>query len=148
MNSYGRETNKNLHALIALARGFMSVRRRETQTIRAGGLTVAQFAVIEVLYHKGALPVQTITKKALTTSGNMTMVIQNLKKRGLVEKLENPKDKRSYLVNITDKGRELFEEIFPGHLENINQIFSVLDEEEKNELIKIMRKLGEEKDEI
>lgn len=148
MSDYGKETNQNLKALIALARGFMSVRRRETQTIRAGGLTVAQFAVIEVLYHKGALPVSAITEKALITSGNMTMVIQNLRKMGLVEKLDNPQDKRSYLLEITDKGKKLFEEIFPPHLDNINEIFSVLDEDEKKELIKIMKKLGEDKNEI
>lgn len=148
MSDYGKETNQNLKALIALARGFMSVRRRETQTIRAGGLTVAQFAVIEVLYHKGALPVSAITEKALITSGNLTMVIQNLRKMGLVEKLDNPQDKRSYLLEITDKGKKLFEEIFPPHLDNINEIFSVLDEDEKKELIKIMKKLGEDKNEI
>jgi MarR family 2-MHQ and catechol resistance regulon transcriptional repressor len=148
MKDYGRETNENLKALIALARGFMSVRRRETKTIRQGGLTVAQFGAIEVLYHKGPLPVSVITEKALTTSGNMTMVIQNLRKMGLVEKLENPKDKRSYLVKLTDKGKNLFEEIFPPHLENIDQIFSVLSKEEKEELIRIMKKLGEENYEI
>ncbi|MDD7306387.1 MAG: MarR family transcriptional regulator [Peptoniphilaceae bacterium] len=148
MKDYGIETNQNLKTLIALSRTFLSVRRRETKTIRAGGLTVAQFAVIEVLYHKGALPVQAITQKVLTTSGNMTMVIQNLRKMDMVEKLDNPKDKRSYLLKITDKGKKLFEEIFPPHLDNINEIFSVLDEREKNELIKILKKLGEYKNEI
>lgn len=148
MKQYGRETNENLRALIALARGFMSVRRRESKTIKAGGLTVAQFAVIEAVYHRGPLPTSVITEKALTTSGNMTMVIQNLTKMGLVEKIDNPKDKRSYLVKLTDKGRDLFEEIFPPHLENINQIFSALDKEEKQELIRLMKKLGEENNEI
>lgn len=145
MRDYGNETNINLKALIALARGFMSVRRRETKTIRDGGLTVAQFAVIEVLYHKGDLPVSVITEKSLTTSGNMTMVISNLKKRDLVERYPNPQDKRSYLVKLTDKGKKLFEEIFPSHLENINQIFSVLEEEEKEELIRLMKKIGDYK---
>ncbi|MDO5018080.1 MAG: MarR family transcriptional regulator [Lagierella massiliensis] len=143
MTDCGRKTNKNLKSLIALSRGFLSVRRKESKTIKPLGLSIAQFGVLEILYHKGSLPVQIITEKTLTTSGNMTMVIQNLLKRELVEKLENPKDKRSYLLKITKKGIKLFEEIFPPHLENINKIFSVLDEDEKDELIKIMKKLGD-----
>ncbi len=142
MRDYGDLTNKNLKALIVLSRCFLSVRRRETETIRAGGLTVAQFAVLEILYHKGELPVATITEKTLTSSGNMTVVIQNLAKAGYVRRKENPRDKRSYLVKITKKGINLFEEIFPPHLENINKIFSVLNDEDKDELIRIMKKLG------
>ena len=82
--SYGKENDLNLKSLVVLSRSFQSVHKREIKTIREGGLTVAQFGVLEILYHKGDLRICDIIEGTLSTGGNMTVVIDNLEKEGLI----------------------------------------------------------------
>jgi MarR family 2-MHQ and catechol resistance regulon transcriptional repressor len=140
--SYGELSDLNLKLLIALSRTTQGVHKREHRTIKEGGLTVSQFAVLEILYHKGDLRICEILEKALATGGNMTVVIDNLVRDGLVRRCIDPSDRRVNLISITEKGRELIGSIFPKHLENINEIFSVLTEEEKHNLINLLKKLS------
>jgi Transcriptional regulators len=130
-----------LKTLIALTRCTQRVHKRELRTIKEGGLTVSQFAVLELLYHKGDLKICEILEKSLATGGNMTVVIDNLAKEGMVSRCSDPKDRRVNLISITEKGKKLISNIFPKHVENINEIFSVLTTEEKNNLINILKKL-------
>jgi MarR family transcriptional regulator, 2-MHQ and catechol-resistance regulon repressor len=139
---YGELSNLNLKTLIALTRTTQDVHKREHRTIKEGGLTVSQFAVLEILYHKGDLRISEIIEKALSTGGNMTVVIDNLVKEDLVKRCSAPNDRRVNLISITDKGRKLVSDIFPKHLENINEIFSVLTSEEKENLIGLLKKLS------
>ncbi|MBC2580046.1 MarR family winged helix-turn-helix transcriptional regulator [Clostridium sp. DJ247] len=140
--TYGELNDLNLKALIALSRCTQSVNKREYKTIKEGGLTVSQFAVLEILYHKGDLRVSEIIDKILSTGGNMTVVIDNLVKDNLVKRCIDPKDRRVNLISITEKGRELISEIFPKHLDNVNEIFNVLTVEEKKNLISLLKKLS------
>lgn len=140
--SYGEQNDLNLKTLIALSRSFQSVHKREIKTIREGGLTIAQFSVLEILYHKGDLRICDIIEGTLSTGGNMTVVIDNLEKEGYVSRYPDPNDRRASLVHITEKGKELIEEIFPKHVKNISEIFSVLSSEEKQNLIKLLKKLN------
>jgi MarR family 2-MHQ and catechol resistance regulon transcriptional repressor len=138
---YGELEDLNLKALIALSRCTQNVHRREYKTIKEGGLTVSQFAVLEILYHKGDLRVCEITEKILSTAGNMTVVIDNLIKQNLVVRTIDSNDRRVNLISITEEGRKLISGIFPKHLENINEIFSALTSEEKKDLIRLLKKL-------
>ncbi|MBU3127980.1 MarR family winged helix-turn-helix transcriptional regulator [Clostridium tagluense] len=141
-NTYGEVVDLNLKALIALSRCTQNVHKREYKTIKEGGLTVSQFAVLEILYHKGDLRVCEIIDKILSTGGNMTVVIDNLVKVNLVKRLTDPKDRRVNLISITEEGKTLMSGIFPKHLENINEIFSSLTIEEKKNLIVLLKKLS------
>ncbi|WP_097025456.1 MarR family winged helix-turn-helix transcriptional regulator [Clostridium peptidivorans] len=141
-NTYGELEDLNLKALIALSRCAQNVHKREYKTIKEGGLTVTQFAVLEILYHKGDLRVCEIIDKILSTGGNMTVVIDNLVKENLVKRCIDPKDRRVNLISITEEGRNLISEIFPKHLQNINEIFRVLTSEEKKNLISLLKKLS------
>lgn len=134
------ETNLNLSTLIVFTRAEQKIHKMEYETMKAVGLTSSQFAVLEVLYSKGDLKICEIIEKILTTSGNITVVIKNLEKDGLVSKHEDPSDKRSMLISITDKGKKIMDDIFPSHVDNINNIFSILTTEEKLELKKILKK--------
>jgi len=141
-NTYGELADLNLKTLIVLSRCTRNVHKTEYKTIRAGGLTGSQFAVLEVLYHKGDLRVSEIIDKILSTGGNMTVVIDNLIKGNLVKRCTDPKDRRVNLISITEGGRSLISEIFPKHLENINKILSNLTSEEKKSLINLLKKLS------
>jgi len=140
--TYGELSDLNLKTLVVLSRCMQSVHKKEYKTIKEGGLTVSQFAVLEVLYHKGDLRVSEIIEKILSTGGNMTVVIDNLVKESLVERRIDPSDRRVNLISITEKGKMLMSDIFPRHMENINEIFSVLTAEEKKNLIGLLKKLS------
>lgn len=140
--SYGEKNDLNLKTLIALTKCFHSVRKRETTTIREGGLTLPQFAVLEILYHKGDLRICDIIEGTLSTGGNMTVVIDNLAKDGLVGRYPDPEDRRASLISLTEKGVKIMEDIFPRHVENISGIFEILEEDEKKTLVKLLKKLG------
>ena len=146
IKSYGEKNDLNLKTLIALSRSFQSVRKRELKTIKAGGLTLAQFAVLEILYHKGDMRIGDIIEGILATGGNMTVVIENLEKDGFITRYPDPKDGRASLIHITDKGKERMDHIFPTHVENISDIFEALTREEKDQLIGLLKKLGGNKD--
>lgn len=140
--TYGELSDLNLKTLIALSRTTNNVHKREYKTIKEGGLTVSQFSVLEVLYHKGDLKVAEIIDKTLSTGGNMTVVIENLVKDGLVTRYKDPEDKRINFISITKKGKDIIDEIFPKHIENINEIFSSLTIKEKQSLIGLLKKLS------
>ena len=140
--SYGEHHDLNLKTLVTLSRCFQSVRKREMQTIRKGGLTLAQFAVLEILYHKGDLRICDIIEGTLSTGGNMTVVIENLVKEGFVTRFSDPQDRRAQVVSITEKGLFVMNKIFPEHVEHISDIFDVLSAEEKQELIILLKRLG------
>lgn len=140
--SYGYLNDLNLKLLITLSRAMTEINKAQASVITQNGLTLGQFAVLEVLYHKGELCINDIIKKILSTSGNVTVVIENLVKEGYITKQKDPMDKRVSLINITMKGRELIEKIFPMHLKNLEEMFHVLIDEDKIKMIELSKKLG------
>jgi len=139
---YGELNNLNLKVLIGLSRTTQMVHKRSANIFSKGGLTTAQFAVLEALYHKGDLSINEIIQSILSTPGNMTVVINNLKKEQLAYSYTNPEDKRSSVISITEKGKKKIEEIFPDHLKDLEECFKVLSIEEKQLLISLLKKLG------
>ncbi len=95
---------------------------------------------INLRNEKGDLRIFEIMEKILTTSGNITVVVKNLEKDGLIRKIPDPLDKRSTIISITDKGIKVIEEILPDHIKNINNIFNILTDEEKVVLKDILKK--------
>lgn len=139
---YGEENDLNLKVVIGISRANQAIQKQSAVTFKEGGLTTAQFAVLEALYHKGTLTIQEIINSILSTGGNMTVVINNLEKEKLIERHVNPEDKRSSLIEITQKGKKIIEEIFPNHLQSLKEEFKVLTTEEKQVLITILKKLS------
>jgi MarR family 2-MHQ and catechol resistance regulon transcriptional repressor len=103
---------------------------------------LSQFGVLEALFHLGPLCQQEIGHKILKTSGNMTMVIDNLEKRGLVVRTNDLQDRRFKRVTLTTKGRHLIKKIFPRHAQIASQIFTALTPQEQQQLGNLLKKLG------
>lgn len=139
---YGKSKALALDTWVKLARAFTMVSRKSEESIRTFKLTSAQFAVIEALGHLGDMTVGKLCEKMLVTGGNMTLVLDNLEKLELVQRVKNPKDRRALNITLTDKGKRLFEEIFVMHAENIEETMSVLSEEEQQQLGGLLKKLG------
>ncbi len=139
--SYGKVNDFNLKVFIGISRTTQALHKRAGIIFNKGGLTSAQFAVLEALYHKGDLTINEIIESILSTSGNMTVVINNLEKEALIERLPNPRDKRSCIIHITMVGRQKIEEIFPKHVKDLEDCFVGLNEEEKEILVHLLRKI-------
>lgn len=132
-----------LDAYIKLVRASESVVGRIGQNLRAeDGLTLSQFGVLEALWHLGPLCQRDLGVKILKSSGNMTMVIDNLEKRGLVVRRQSSEDRRVTEVHLTALGRKLIADIFPRHAEQIATAMGRLTAAEQKQLGSLCRKLG------
>lgn len=132
----------SLNTYIKLMRASSSVLSRVTPRLQKEGLTFSQFSVLEALYHLGPLCQKELGDKLLQSGGNITMVVNNLEKQGLVVRLRDEIDKRYVLVHLTWRGTERVRELFPGHLEDICRCFSALSAEEMQDLNRLLRKAG------
>lgn len=131
-----------LDTFIKLTRATDSLLSRLAHRNTHPGLSASQFGVLEALYHLGPLCQSVLGEKLLKTGGNITMVIDNLEKSGLVRRERSTEDRRFITVSLTEAGRELIERIFPGHVQAISEEMSVLTAEEQRELGELCRKLG------
>lgn len=119
------------------------MRHDQKSIARQGFASLSDFAVLEVLLHKGALPVNTIGEKVLLTSGSITTAVQRLEKKGLVRRERSEGDARVVLVHLTDEGLALIEEAFAAHADNLDELFVEFSEEERTQFAGLMRKLGQ-----
>ena len=118
--------------------------RYDHQSIAAQGFaTLSDYAVLEVLLHKGALPVNAIGEKVLLTSGSMTTAVQRLEKKGLVIRERSEGDARVVIVHLTNKGMNLIQEAFTAHAEDLDKLFIEFSEDERIQFAGLMRKLGQ-----
>ncbi len=115
---------------------------------KAGFRSLSDFAVMEVILHKGPTPVNAIGEKVLLTSGSITTAVQRLEKRGLVRRERKAEDARVVLVHLTDAGRALIEASFAAHAANLDRLFEVFDTEERNQFDRLLKKLGRRSREI
>lgn len=130
----------DLKTMIVLNKAIRSIRPYESKASKENGLTPTQFAVLETLYSKGQLRIQDLIDKMLATSGNMTVVIKNMVRDGWIVRTCDPNDRRSFLVDLTDEGRLKIEETLPTHIDAVSHAMSVLEEQDKEELIRILKK--------
>lgn len=141
-STYPPRDQLNLKVIIALSRCIQSVNRREAPIIQEAGLTMPQFSVLDFLYHKGDHKICDILEKTLSTGGNMTVIIDNLEKMGLVARTDDPADRRAKIISITKEGSKLMNSLFPRHMENLETVLSPLTAVEKKQLIDLAKKLG------
>ena len=136
------EEVRALDAFVKLVRASGSVVARTNRPLSGHGLTVGQFGVLETLFHLGPLHQCTLARKHLQSGGNVTMIVDNLERGGLVRRERMAEDRRYVRVHLTDAGRERIEAIFPAHAQAIVTQMSVLTVAEQEELGRLCRKLG------
>jgi MarR family 2-MHQ and catechol resistance regulon transcriptional repressor len=142
MKMISNNQKKALSTYVKLMRSANCITEKLHLHLKDSGLTVSQFAVLEVLMNLGPMCQQEIGKKILKTSGNMTMVIDNLEKRGLVKRKRDLHDRRYVRIELTPLGQNLIAEIFPNHASIAEKVFGVLDSSEINQLGFLLTKIG------
>jgi MarR family 2-MHQ and catechol resistance regulon transcriptional repressor len=105
-------------------------------------LSTSQFAVLEALYHLGVLSQRELSEKLLKSTGNISIVLKKMEKRGLIERHRDPDDNRYMQVCISDAGRELIGGMFRSHVAGIVTEMSILTPAEQEDLARLCRKLG------
>jgi MarR family 2-MHQ and catechol resistance regulon transcriptional repressor len=131
-----------LNAHIKLSRAAGAVGSRLGVWLADSGLTESQFGVLEAVFHLGPLHQCDLGEKILRSSGNITLVVDNLERRGLVRRERGNEDRRFVTVHLTPKGRALIVKIFPTHVANVVKQFGVLTAAEQEQLGRLCRKLG------
>ncbi len=131
-----------LSAYVKLERAANAAMAYTRVGLEEAGLSLGQFAVLEALYHVGPLYLGDLARRILTSSGNLTLVVDNLEKRGLVKRRQPLNDKRFILATITPAGRKLIARIFPAHAQRITGVMGRLTRSEQEKLGALCRKLG------
>jgi len=141
VKSYGLRTDKSMRTWMQLVRSHTKIRNKELVYIQENNLTMNQFQVLEVLYHRGNLNIGSITKLIMSTPGNLTVVIKNLKRDELISSIKDPNDKRASMLSITKKGKDIIASMFDQHASNLAQNFEVMNDAELDTLFSLLRKL-------
>lgn len=145
MNHETRHADPTALALklwVVLSRAHDAVAEHDRADITARGLTPGEFAVLEVLHHKGPLLLGEIQRKILVSSGGVTYLVDRLEAKGMVERRACEGDRRARYAALTPRGTDFIAEIFPGHARCLAEALSGLDDGEKEMAVKLLRKLG------
>jgi DNA-binding MarR family transcriptional regulator len=129
-------TTVDENLVTALSSVMRSLAKPLARHIATEGLTPAQFAVLEMLLHKGPRTVNELIDGLLSTSGNMGVVIDNLLAAGLLEKKPNPADGRSRIVSLIAAGDEKIRAYYPRHRDELHRLMSGVERSEKKDLVK------------
>lgn len=132
----------SLKLFVVLSKAYKTVMDRALKDIKRHGFSSSEFAILEVLYHKGRIPLQQIGEKILVTSGSITYNIDKLEKRGLMVRVPCEEDRRVTYAEITEAGVQLLDSIFPEHMECVDSIMSGLSADEKQQATELLKKLG------
>ncbi|MFO8231522.1 MAG: MarR family transcriptional regulator [Longimonas sp.] len=136
-----RDRRRALQVWIALNRAQHAIDAPLRAQVEAHGLTMKQFAVLEVLLHKGPLPVGEVGERVLLTSGSMTYVLDQLEDEGMLVRRADPNDGRVQQVALTDTGREFVEQVFPEHAQLLQSLMDALSTPEKETLFRLLHRL-------
>jgi len=131
-----------LDAYVKLRRAVNTVGAREAEVMHSAGLTESQFGVLEALLHLGPMCQREIAGKILKSAGNLTTVIDNLERRGLVVRQRGPEDRRVVTVSLTADGKRLIDKVFPRNVLVLVEAFAALSPEQQEQLAELCRRLG------
>ncbi len=131
-----------LDTIIKFTRASSALEHRLLSHNALGDLTLSQFGVLETLHHLGPLCQGEISAKLLKSTGNVTLVLDNLEKAGLIARTRDTQDRRKVFLSLTPQGEALITRIFPLQAEVIAQELSVLEPEEQRQLGQLCKKLG------
>lgn len=131
-----------LHAWLIMLKAWQSMSLYVFPTLLEEGLGKSDFRVLEVLLHKGPMPVNTIGPKVYLNPGSVSVAVDRLYKKGFVSRVESSRDRRVRTVALTEKGREMFVPLFRRHRALIRRAFEDVSPEELQQLEGVLKKVG------
>ena len=132
-----------VHVFLVLWKAARAVQVYAEKSIKELEIGSSDFAVLEALLHKGPLPVNEIGKKVLLTSGSITVAVDRLVQKELVERRAHGTDRRTRVVHLTKQGRQVIERAYAQHAKDMEQLAAgSLTANERTTLIRLLKKIG------
>jgi MarR family 2-MHQ and catechol resistance regulon transcriptional repressor len=138
----------SLKLFVVLMKACKTVGEHAIRQVQSSGLNFTDFTILEILLNKGDLPISSIGAKLFLTNGSMTIAIDRLERKGLVERIAHRTDRRTKLVHLTKKGRQVINPIFREHAKAIQSATNGLKREEKELVVELVKRLGKYAEEL
>jgi MarR family 2-MHQ and catechol resistance regulon transcriptional repressor len=134
-----------VHVFLVLWKAARAVQAYAEKSVSELEMCGSDFAVLEALLHKGPLPVNEIGKKVMLTSGSITVAVDRLEAKELVERRAHGTDRRARIVHLTKEGRKLITRVYADHAADMERLASAsLTRAERKTLIHLLKKIGYE----
>jgi MarR family 2-MHQ and catechol resistance regulon transcriptional repressor len=130
------------HLWLILMKAHRALAQVDARSIAASKLGLSDFAVLEILLHKGPLPVNIIGRQVMLTSGSITTAVDRLEEKRLVRRQACSDDRRITFVSLTTTGRTLIRRVFKVHADRLETLFEPLSVSERTLLAALLKKLG------
>src|SRR6201997_1192548 len=130
------------HVWLVMMKAMRALTRYAAAGIEDTGLGLSDFGVLEILLHKGPLPVNTIGPIVDLTPGSISIAVDRLVEKGLVSRVESTEDRRVRIVALTPRGKDLIVAAFRKHSGQMRRVFSELSPEELRGLEVSLKKVG------
>ena len=138
---------KNLKSLIVLFKAHSSIEKNIKYSIVDSGLNLNEFTTMEALYTKGTLSTQAIIDTILIPNSSMTYVLENLLKKGYINRKKDKDDKRVSIISLTKNGRDTFEQVYKKHFKHMREVFDSLSSDEEEVLQELLKRVGKKAEE-
>ncbi len=136
------------HIRLILWKAARAVDAFDRASIAESGLKPTDFAILEVLLHKGPQLINAIGDKVLLSSGSMTAAVNRLDRAGMVRRVQDPADGRCFHVHLTEDGRRHIRSAYRQHADRLEQLVDPLSERDKRELVRLLKKIGRQADHL
>jgi len=134
--------NNKLKAFSVILRASQAIQEVNKKSVATLGLNQTEFAVLELLYHKGDQPIQIIGKKILISSSSITYVVDKLEKKKYIARKACSEDRRVTYAALTNQGKTFMEQNFSKHTKKLEKIFEQLEEKDINKTIELLKQIG------
>lgn len=131
-----------MHVWLVMMKAMHAITRYGLEDLEESGLGLSDFAVLEVLLHKGPLPVNVVGPKVNLTPGSISVAVERLVAKGLVSRAESSEDRRVRIVALTPRGRSVITPIFRAHAATMERVFAGLSREELRQLAEQLKRIG------
>ena len=131
-----------VHVWLVMMKAMRALTRYAAAGIEETGVGISDFGILEVLLHKGPLPVNTIGPIVDLTPGSISIAVDRLFEKGLVSRVESAEDRRVRIVALTPRGKDLIVSAFQKHSGQMKRVFSELSPEELRGLEMTLKKVG------
>src|SRR5258707_11062838 len=142
MPKLAASTRPGVHVWLILMKAYGAIEAVAAKSIADSNLGPSDFQILEILLHKGALPVNTIGRKIMLTSGSISTAVDRLEKRKLVRRDPLVDDARVIYVSLTGTGHALIQRIFSRHAQRVEDVFGPFSDEERLLVEELLKKIG------
>lgn len=136
------DASSGVRLWLILWKAAKAVEQHAIRSVTRLGLGLSDFAVLELLLHKGPQPVNVIGKRVLLTSGSITSAVDRLESRQLVRRAADSQDRRSRIVTLTPTGRRLIRKAFRRHAADMQHALAELSAADRAGLVRLLKKAG------